>query len=90
MVGERVFTVEPKQWSECNLKHSNPKWSLFRVLQLLLIGYLVVALAALIFQRRMIYFPTKIPADVVESVAKEHGFVPWKNPSGAARKNGHR
>jgi pimeloyl-ACP methyl ester carboxylesterase len=56
--------------------------SFLRVLQLLVIAYLLVVLAALIFQRRLIYFPTKIPADVIESVAAEHGFVPWKNPSG--------
>jgi len=54
----------------------------FRVLQLLLIAYLLVVLAALIFQRRLIYFPTKIPANVIESVAKEHGFAPWKDPAG--------
>jgi len=52
------------------------------VLQLLFIAYLLVVLAALIFQRRLIYFPTKVPAEVIESVAAEHGFAPWKNPSG--------
>ena len=56
--------------------------SFLRVLQLLLIAYLLIVLAALIFQRRLIYFPTKIPAEVIESVAVEHGFVPWKNPAG--------
>ena len=55
---------------------------LFRVLQLLIIGYLLVVLVVLIFQRRLIYLPTKIPADVIESVAVEHGFAPWKNPTG--------
>lgn len=55
---------------------------IFRVLQLFVIAYLVLALAALIFQRRLLYFPTKIPADVVASVAKEHGFAPWKNSAG--------
>src|ERR1039457_6094983 len=54
----------------------------FRVLQLLVIAYLLIVLAVLIFQRRLIYFPTKIPAEVIESVAAEHGFVPWKNPTG--------
>jgi len=54
----------------------------FRVLQLLVIVYLLIALAALIFQRRLIYFPTKIPADRVVQAAAEHGFVPWRNPSG--------
>lgn len=58
------------------------RFRLFRVLQLLVIAYLLVVLAALIFQRRLIYFPTKIPVGVIESVAAEHGFVPWKNPTG--------
>jgi len=56
--------------------------SVIRVLQLLAIAYLLLLLAALVFQRRLIYFPTKIPADVIESVAAEHGFAPWKNPAG--------
>lgn len=55
---------------------------IFRVLQLLVIAYLLIVLVVLIFQRRLIYFPTKIPADIIESVAAEHGFAPWKNPSG--------
>jgi hypothetical protein len=56
--------------------------SFIRVLQLLLIAYLLIALAVLIFQRRFIYFPTKIPADVIQSVAAGHGFAPWKNSAG--------
>ena len=52
------------------------------MLQLLLIAYLLIVLAALVFQRRLIYFPTKIPANVIESVAAGHGFAPWKNPAG--------
>jgi hypothetical protein len=56
--------------------------SFIRVLQLLVVVYLLVVLAALVFQRRLIYFPTKIPADVIESVAAEHGFSPWKNSGG--------
>src|SRR5208282_4962031 len=54
----------------------------FRVLQLLVIVYLLIVLAALIFQRRLIYFPTKIPTSRVVQAAAEHGFVPWKNPAG--------
>jgi hypothetical protein len=53
-----------------------------RVLQLLVIAYLFVLLAVLIFQRRLIYIPTKIPADVIESVAAGHGFASWKNSAG--------
>jgi hypothetical protein len=58
------------------------KQSIIRVLQLLGIVYLLIVLAAFIFQRRLIYFPTKIPANVIESVAAEHGFAPWKNSAG--------
>lgn len=57
-------------------------YSFIRVLQLFLIAYLLIVLAVLIFQRRLIYIPTKIPADVIESVAAGHGFAPWKNPAG--------
>ena len=64
-----------KDWSKL-------KRSLVRVLQLLAIVYLLILLAVLISQRRLIYLPTKIPADVIESVAAGHGFVPWKNPAG--------
>ena len=56
--------------------------SFIRVLPLLVIVYLLLVLAVLLLQRRLIYFPTKIPAAVIESVAAEHGFVPWKNPAG--------
>jgi hypothetical protein len=59
-----------------------PRVRIFRLLQLLAIAYLVVLLGALIFQRRLLYFPTRIPAEVVESVAREHGFSPWRNPGG--------
>lgn len=53
-----------------------------RVLQLLIIAYLLLILTVLIFQRRLIYLPTKIPANVIESVAAEHGFAPWENAAG--------
>jgi len=62
--------------------NSRPRMRVIRVLQLLLIAYLLVLLAALVFQRRLIYFPTKIPAEVIETVAREHGFASWKNPAG--------
>jgi pimeloyl-ACP methyl ester carboxylesterase len=60
-----------------------PKRSkLFYVLLSLVIAYLFVVLLVLIFQRRLIYFPTRFPADMIESVAKDHGFLPWKNAGG--------
>ncbi len=55
---------------------------LTRVLQLLVIVYLLIVLAALIFQRRLIYFPRTIPPALAVPAAPELGFVPWRNPSG--------
>jgi pimeloyl-ACP methyl ester carboxylesterase len=52
------------------------------VFQLFFIVYLLVLLAALIFQRRLIYLPTKIPGNVIESVAADNGFAAWRNPGG--------
>ena len=54
----------------------------FRVLQLLAIAYALLVLVVLIFQRRLLYLPAKIPANVIESVARDHGFAPWKNAAG--------
>jgi pimeloyl-ACP methyl ester carboxylesterase len=53
-----------------------------RILQTLLIAYVLVVLAAAIFQRRLIYFPRTIPADLAEQAAAESGFVPWRNKAG--------
>lgn len=52
------------------------------MLYFLLIAYLLVLLVGLIFQRRLLYLPTQIPADVIEPVAWDHGFASWKNSAG--------
>lgn len=57
-------------------------WSLFRVLQLLVIVYALVVLAVLIFQRRLIYFPTRLTTEAAIHEAADHGFTPWKNSAG--------
>jgi len=51
-------------------------------LRTLVISYGLLCIFGCAFQRRLLYFPTKIPADVVVRAGAEHGFVPWKNPSG--------
>jgi len=56
--------------------------SLRRVLITILIIYGLFCVCVFFFQRNLIYFPTKIPANVIESVAREHGFEPWKNSAG--------
>jgi pimeloyl-ACP methyl ester carboxylesterase len=58
------------------------RFKFIRLLQLLVIIYLLIVLAALIFQRRLIYFPRTIPPALAEPAAAELGFVPWRNPSG--------
>jgi len=58
------------------------KASVRRILITVAIIYVLFCICACALQRKLLYFPTKIPADVVESVAKNHGFVPWKNPAG--------
>jgi hypothetical protein len=56
--------------------------SALRILQLVIIAYVLFVLAAAIFQRRLIYFPRTIPPSLAEAEAAELGFVPWRNPSG--------
>jgi pimeloyl-ACP methyl ester carboxylesterase len=58
------------------------KQSLRRILITLAVIYGLLCAGVFIFQRRLIYFPTRIPPNVIQSVAKEHGFEPWKNPAG--------
>lgn len=53
-----------------------------RVLILIASCYLLICLTACSFQRKLLYFPTKIPPASVEQVAAEHGLSPWKNSNG--------
>ena len=53
-----------------------------RILQLVIIAYVLFVLAAAIFQRRLIYFPRTIPPALAEPAAAVLGFVPWRNSSG--------
>jgi hypothetical protein len=51
-------------------------------MQTIAVAYVLVVLAVMIFQRRLIYFPRTIPPALAKSAAAELGFVPWRNPSG--------
>ncbi len=53
-----------------------------RVIFLIAIAYLGVVLLAALFQRRLLYFPTKLPLESAEQAARGEGFVPWKNREG--------
>jgi uncharacterized protein len=56
--------------------------SIRRALSVFAITYVLLSICGCAFQRRLLYFPTKIPADEVVQAAAEHGFIPWKNSSG--------
>ena len=45
-------------------------------------GYALLCICGCAFQRRLLYFPTEIPAEAVVPAGAQHGFVPWTNSSG--------
>jgi len=53
-----------------------------RVLIPIIIAYLLIVLAVMLFQRSLLYLPTRIPAALIPQVAKEAGFLPWTNSDG--------
>jgi len=52
------------------------------VLLILFAVYVLLALLVMFFQRRLIYFPTKLTVKLAESVAATEGFQPWRNSTG--------
>jgi uncharacterized protein len=44
--------------------------------------YVGVVLLAALFQRRLLYFPTKLPLAAAEQTAIAEGFLPWKTKAG--------
>lgn len=53
-----------------------------RMLTTIFIGYAVVVLLAALFQRRLLYFPTKLSPEQAEQTARRGGFVAWKSKTG--------
>jgi pimeloyl-ACP methyl ester carboxylesterase len=51
-------------------------------LRMFLIAYVFLCFCGCAIQRKLLYFPSKIPADAAVQAASESGFLPWKNPSG--------
>jgi pimeloyl-ACP methyl ester carboxylesterase len=45
-------------------------------------AYLLVVIAAALFQRSLIYHPTKLRSALAERAATEKGFIPWRNSQG--------
>jgi pimeloyl-ACP methyl ester carboxylesterase len=56
--------------------------SFYRVLQLVVIGYLFIVVAVLIFQRRLLYFPTRLSPEAAVQQAAARAFAPWQDASG--------
>lgn len=59
------------------------KHTWLRMLLTVVIGYLLIVLVAAVYQRRMIYVPTRLDAPTATLTATQNGFVPWRNPAGA-------
>ncbi len=53
-----------------------------RILITLVAAYVILCAATCAWQRKLLYFPTKIPANAVVQAGMDHGFVPWRNPAG--------
>lgn len=53
-----------------------------RILITVAIAYVLLCICGCALQRKLLYFPTKIPADAVVQTAAQHGLAPWKNPTG--------
>ena len=48
----------------------------------LLILYAGLALFVMLLQRKLIYVPTRLPAEAAETLARQEGFIPWHNAGG--------
>ena len=46
------------------------------------LAFIVLCICGCAVQRRLLYFPTKLPTDVAAQEAAHVGFIPWKNGSG--------
>jgi pimeloyl-ACP methyl ester carboxylesterase len=53
-----------------------------RILFTVVVAYFFLCACGCAWQRKLLYFPTKIPADAVVQAGAERGFIPWKNNSG--------
>ena len=58
------------------------KRRVLRMLLLLGIIYVLFVVAVMIFQRSLIYFPTKLNPRVAEQMAAKEGFQSWRNQAG--------
>ena len=55
---------------------------IYRVLLTLLIVYGLLLVSGCVWQRKLLYFPTKLTPDEAKQLAAQEGFVEWQNPGG--------
>ena len=53
-----------------------------RTLLMLILFYALLCASGCAFQRRLIYFPTKLAPGDAEQAAAQKGFLPWRNKAG--------
>jgi hypothetical protein len=60
------------------------KWQrkIIRILVPVAIIYLLALVLVFIFQRNLLYFPTRIPLPSATELARRSGLEPWTTPSG--------
>jgi pimeloyl-ACP methyl ester carboxylesterase len=75
--------VPPQPDSVLSLRQSSRLGiGIVRMLVSLLVLYVLLCLAGCAWQRRLIYFPTKLDARVADEMAAKGGFQPWRNKGG--------
>jgi hypothetical protein len=57
------------------------RW-LVLILGAVAVAYALIVIPVMLFQRRLIYIPSKLTLDEAENDAAQRGFYPWRNPSG--------
>src|SRR5439155_5970675 len=60
------------------------KWrrKALRVTMLVAAPYLLLLVAVFFAQRKLLYFPDKLPIKLALAMANRSGFEPWQNPAG--------
>ena len=86
MTGDYEIYFDDGCWQRSGVQSPGPqrKHTWLRMLLTVVIGYLLIVLVVAIFQRRLIYVPTRLDAQTALTAATQNGFVPWQSASGEA------
>ena len=67
-----VFIPKQKPWRR-----------IVQILLTLLVLYVLLALFVMLVQRKLIYYPSKLSPEMAAQIARQQGFVPWRDSTGA-------